>query len=113
MRCELYLALPGLDPFTYSYSKLSIPPLKVARLVAIAEELTVHIAPQKESLPAGYEPRFGDVLRTAEGLRFEVLRQTADEAGVELRGIDQPLIIFVSLKDLDKAFVALEERGER
>lgn len=112
MRCELYLALPGLDPFTYSYSKLSIPPLKIARLVAIAEDLTVNIAPKKDSLPTGYEPRSGDVLRNAEGLRFEVVRRTADEAGVELRGIDQPLVIYVGLKDLDKAFVALEERGE-
>ena len=111
-RCELYLALPELEPFTYSYSSYAVVPLKVSRLVTIAEDLTVHILPQKEELPAGYEPRPGDVLRTAEGLRFRVLRRTADEVGIELEGIGQPLLIYVGLFDLDKAFVALEERGE-
>ncbi len=113
MRCELYLALPELEPFTYAWSSYAIAPLKVSRIVAIAEELTVHVASRMEELPAGYEPRPGDVLRTAEGLRFRVLRRTADGIGVELEGIDQPLVIYVGLFDLDKAFVALEERERR
>ena len=110
-RCEVYLALPELDePLRYELSTYDIPPLPIARIIQVAEDLADFARPitEEERLPEDYEPRYGDVLRTAEGLRFQVLRLTVDEKGVELQGIDQPTRIYVALEDLAAAFTAIE-----
>lgn len=112
-RCEIFLVLPELaEPLRYELSTYDVPPLAISRIIHVAEELANHVRPvtQEERLSDDYEPQFGDVLRTAEGLRFRVLRLTADETGVELEGIDQPLRIFVAVEDMATAFVAIELR---
>ena len=115
-RCLLRLALPEMDePVEYEHSSFDIPPLAISRLIHVAEELAQYARPAEEEgggVPKGYEPRFGDVLRTAEGHRFKVLWLTSDEKGVELEGIDQPLRIFVALSEISTAFVALEENQD-
>lgn len=116
-RCRVRLDLPELaEPVEYELSSFDVPPLAISRLIHIAEELAKYVRPVAEEptgIPAGYEPKFGDVLRTAEGLRFKVLRLTSDKRGVELEGIDQPLRIYVALTELSQAFVVLEERDDR
>lgn len=110
-QCEVFLALPEhAEPLRYRFSTFDIPPLAISRIVHVAEELAEHVRPMEEveRLAEDYEPRFGDVLRTAEGLRFRVLRLTVDEKGVELEGLDQPLRIYVALEDLPQAFEAIE-----
>ncbi len=114
-RCEVFLALPELEePLRYRYSSYSVPPLRISRIVHVAEELAEHVRPveRRERLSADYEPRSGDVLRTAEGTLFEVLWLTADGKGVELQGVEQPVRLFVALDDLPSAFVALEKRED-
>lgn len=115
-RCRLRLDLPDqVEPIEYELSSLDVPPLAISRLIHIAEELAQYVRPaakEPAGLPADYEPRFGDVLRTAEGLRFEVLRLTSDRRGVELQGIDQPLRIYVALSEISEAFVALEQHRD-
>lgn len=111
--CEVFLALPELEePLTYRYTSYDVPPLRLSRIVHVADELAEYARPveREQRLPADYEPRTGDVLRTAEGNLFEVLRRTADGRGVELQGVEQPLRLFVALDDLATAFVAIEER---
>lgn len=114
-RCEVYLALPEIDePLRYELSTYDIPPLPIARIIQVAEDLADFALPasEEERLPADYKPRFGDVLRTAEGLRFQVLRLTVDQKGVELQGIDQPMRIYVALDDLATAFTAIEHQED-
>lgn len=114
-RCEMRLDLPGEKPFAYRFTSLDIPPLRVGRLVLFADELAETVRPLDplERLPDGYEPFVGDVLRTAEGLLFEVKRPTADETGVECQGVDQPITMFVKFEDLRTNFVALEKASPR
>lgn len=111
-RCEVRLDLPEFSkPVDYELSAFDIPPLGVARIIQIAEELAQYVRPAEKApagIPADYEPQYGDVLTTAEGYRYEVLRLTSDERGVELQGLDQPLRIYVAKTEISEAFVSLE-----
>lgn len=114
-KCEIRLALPGAEPLTRRFTAYEIPPLQVVRLINVAESLAedTRLPDSPQRLPVGYEPQRGDVLRTAEGERFEVIGLTSDDAAVELQGLDSPLRIYVARDDLDEAFAALEAPGDR
>jgi len=114
-RCEIVIALPERRRRTLRFSPSEIPPLQVAALGLVAEDLASFTRPPvpQERLPADYEPRPGDVLRGADGQLFEVLRFTADERGIELQGVDSPLRIFVGLEQLGEAFVGVEKLAKR
>jgi hypothetical protein len=64
-------------------------------------------------MPAGYEPRPGDVLRRHDGELYEVITLTADRQGVELQGVEQPLTLFVARSELVGEFVELVRRRAR
>lgn len=113
--CEIYLALPEVEkPLRYEFTSYDIPPLQISRIIHIAEELAKYVRPTElgERLPKNYVPQFGDVLRSPQGIRFQVLRLTVDQRGVELQGIEQPLRIYVALEDLEEAFVAVETSND-
>ncbi len=114
-RCELHLALAGAAAWSHVFSPYEIPPLVVSGLIHVAEDLAALTRSPKppERLAADYRPQQGDVLRTANGERFEVVRWTLDRRGVELMGLDSPVQIFVALDDLDEAFVAREGEAGR
>jgi hypothetical protein len=114
-RCEIVIALPDRRRRTLRFSPSEIPPLQVAALGLVADDLASFTRPPvpEEHLPADYEPRPGDVLRGADGQLFEVLRFTADKRGIELQGVDSPLRIFVGLEQLGEAFVGVEELAQR
>ncbi len=112
-RCELHLELPGAEPARLSLSRYQIPTLAVTRLVNIAEDLADYTRPldPPERLPAGYEPRHGDVLRTAEGDRYRVVGLTSDGKGLEVESLDAPIRVFYRLEDLNEVFTALVKRA--
>jgi hypothetical protein len=62
------------------------------------------------SLPDGYRPRRGDVLRRVDETLFEVVGFTSDGKGVELQGVDQPLTLYLAPEDLHTLFTALVDR---
>ncbi len=113
--CEIHLALPGAEPQTYASSTYEIPPLVVAALIHVAEDLADFTRPPEltERLPQGYRPRPGDVLLNARGGRFRVVDLTSDELGVELEELGTPVMIVVSVAELSEMFSALEEPGGR
>lgn len=113
-QCEIKLELPDLEALEFRFDGYEIPPLAVSRLVHLAENLAETTRPldSPERLPHDYEPRRGDILVTAEGQRFKVLRRTTDGRAVELQGIDQPLRIFVPLEEMSEAFSSRVEPGE-
>ncbi len=113
--CEIRLALAGAEPVSYAFSAYDVPPLVVAGLIHIAEDLAAYTRPpdRSERLPEGYRPRPGHVLRTADGRRFRVMALTGDELGAELAEIDSPVMIYLPIKQLGDMFSALEEPAGR
>jgi len=105
---------PHSSPLTYRFGRYDSLGLQLSRVVAIAEELAVvgrarHV---QRAFPPGYRPRPGDVLLRFDGERFEVVRETAEGAGVEVRGFDSPLVLYLRVEDLSAEFVGLEGRQE-
>ncbi len=114
-RCELRLQLPGKDLQTYHFGQYDPLSLNLSHVVHIAQELEkkVTIVKEADDLPAGYEPRPGDVLKHAgDGNRFRVVSFTSDNKGVELEGIDQPIELYVPKDQIRKKFTALLSREE-
>lgn len=111
-RCVLELHLPDRPEQRYVFGRYDSLPLNLSRVVAIARELGDHADPRagEEHLPAGYEPRRGDVLRRADGALFEIISFTVDDKGVELRGKTVPLTVYLLHDELSREFVALVSR---
>jgi hypothetical protein len=114
--CELRLQIPGRDLQIYQFGHFEPLPLNLSHVVHIAEELEkkVPVVKEKDEIPAGYEPRPGDVLkRSGDGARFRVMAFTGDGKGIELEGIDQPIEIYIGKDQVRKKFIALVSRESR
>ena len=113
-RCELRLQLPGRPLQTYRFGHYDPLPLNLSRVVHIAEELgeKVPVVKDKEELPADYEPRPGDVLkRVGDGALFRIVAFTGDGKGVELRGVDLPLEVYIPRDQIRQSFTTLASRA--
>lgn len=112
-RCVLELperraaaSTPGGAPWRFRFSRYGTLPLPLSRVVRIAEEVgAVAEGDRGPGLPEGYQPARGDVLERGDGARFRVVNLTGDGKGVELRGLDSPLTIYVPLEELAGEFV--------
>lgn len=114
-RCEVELKLPDSPPFRYRFGQFEVPPLEVARLVQIAEDLAALTRPLDpiHRLSPDYEPQPGDILIDGEGGRFVVIGLTADGDGVEVESLAEPLRIFHPISLLPNLFVSFEPRSRR
>ncbi len=111
-RCSLWLELPESAPRVLRFGRLDTLPLPLARLLAVVDDLLLEVerrAPRSR-LPADYEPRPGDRLLRVDGSRFEVVAFTSDGKGVELLGLDVPLVIYLPREALADEFEQLLER---
>ncbi|HSL81869.1 MAG TPA: hypothetical protein VLF66_03785 [Thermoanaerobaculia bacterium] len=103
-------AAGGATP-AYRFSRYGSLPLALSRVVALAMELTeVAEGERAPGLPPGYEPRRGDVLVRTDGARFRVVELTADGKGVELEGLEQPLVLYLAPDAIPEVFVAVDSR---
>jgi hypothetical protein len=112
-RCELRLQLSGKRLQTYRFGHYDPLPLNLSRVVRIAQELVekVPITKDKDELPAGYDPRPGDVVkRVGDGALFRVIAFTGDGKGVELQGVDLPLQVYVPRDQIRNNFTELVSR---
>lgn len=111
-RCTMRLKLADVPPLRFDWGAYEVPPLGLARLVEIADELAAFTREPAlpERLPAHYVARPGDVLRRPDGSRARVVRRTDDGGGIELENLDQPTRVFYRLEDLRQVFVAVEFR---
>lgn len=112
-RCALELALPGRRTRRFTLDAYTPPSLALSRVMAVVRELAARVeedAPSGRRLPAGYEPRPGDLLERLDGVLYRVIGTTADGKGLELQGADQPFTLFVRVEDLRREFVALVDR---
>ncbi|HUO86018.1 MAG TPA: hypothetical protein VM617_01400 [Thermoanaerobaculia bacterium] len=100
----------------FRYGHLDSLSLSLSRVVGRIDVLVAGVVEGAAagSLPAGYRPRTGDVLRRADGVLFRVVRATADLEGMprgwELQGVVQPLAVYVVESDLPREFVELVSR---
>ena len=115
-RCRLELdlgdAAQGRPARAFEFGRYDSLPLTLSRVVRVAEDIGSRADPRSgaEQLPPGYEPRPGDVLRRADGALFEIRAFTADQLGVELVGLREPLTLYLPKGELRGEFVALERR---
>jgi len=101
-------------PLHYRFSRYSPLPLALSRVVRIAEDLIAEVdkAP-KNRLPEDYEPRPGDILERSDGVLFEVVDFTVDKKGVELTGVEAPLVLYLPPTALRERFVRVVSRGDK
>ncbi|HWM90577.1 MAG TPA: hypothetical protein VN493_07405 [Thermoanaerobaculia bacterium] len=111
-KCELHLQLPDQKPESFRFGRYDALPLNLSRVLRVAEDLAAEVQDLRgvEELPVDYVPRQYDVLKRRDGHRYKILRFTADNNGVELQGIDQPIALFVLREEMRREFVALLSR---
>jgi len=110
--CELTLELEDGRLQDFRFGRFDSVDLALSHIVQIAGEITAWA--EKEvvvtDFPKDYRPKPGDVLKRKDGILFEVVALTSDKRGVELRGLEQPLVIYVLGEELIGEFVAVVER---
>ena len=112
-RCELRLQLPGQELQTWRFGQFDPLQLNLHQVVNIAKELgdKVEIVKEKNELPVDYRPQPGDVLKRAgDGALFRIVTFTLDKKGIELRGVDLPLEMYVLVEQVRQSFVELVSR---
>jgi hypothetical protein len=111
-QCSLTIEIDGQDRLHYRFSKIESQSLDLANRLVIADELLAEARARDSGagFPRGYVPRSGDILLSRDGARFRVERYTADGRGVEISGIDSPLLIYIEAGAVTSEFVSLEER---
>ncbi|HEV8241144.1 MAG TPA: hypothetical protein VGS57_17395 [Thermoanaerobaculia bacterium] len=107
--CTFHLTLDGAPERLLSFSRYDSLPLQLAAVVRVADEVAAKTRATTE-LPAGYHARVGDVLRRADGVLFAVMGFTSDGVGIELEGVEQPLVVYVRPEDVPSQFEALVSR---
>lgn len=110
--CELTLDLDQGAEQVFRFGRFDSLSLALSRVVAVADEIDAWAAEEvvATDFPSDYRPRPGDVLERKDGVLFEVIALTSDRRGVELWGVDQPLVVYVLLEEVVGEFVSLVER---
>ncbi|HBL29743.1 MAG TPA: hypothetical protein DD490_23145 [Acidobacteria bacterium] len=113
-RCLLALDLPDKEPLVLHFGRYDTLPLSLSRLLAVSQDLAAKVTTLEgvDRLPEDYEPRLDDVLRRVDGNLYRVASFTVDGKGVELRGVVQPVALYVRRDELRKEFNALVSRPE-
>lgn len=114
-RCRLSIHLPGKYPEEYEVGRFDSLSLSLQRAVALGEELVGRVdtstpAEGTTRLPPDYRPEVGDELRRPDGSWFRVDGYTADGSGLELSGIEVPLVLYIATANLGLEFVELRRR---
>ncbi len=107
-RCVLEVELDG-QRRRFQYAALGTFSISLGSVLARVEDLSLRVrqASAQTSLPNGYEPQVGDWLEHRHGGIFEVRGTTGDDKGVELMGVDQPIVLYVERANLKREFARL------
>jgi hypothetical protein len=111
-KCMLALELPDRPVEVFHFGRYDTLPLALSEIVRVARDVAAKVPDiqQDEQLPAGYEPRLGDVLKRIDGNLYKVHGITDDQKGVDLQGLVQPVTIYMRVANLRREFVALVSR---
>ncbi|MGE0639184.1 MAG: hypothetical protein AB7G12_09115 [Thermoanaerobaculia bacterium] len=112
-RCDLEVGFSDGGRRSFRYGRLDTHQLAFASFLRLVDELAGIVSERAETstLPADYTPRRGDVLLRRDGVAFEVVGFTVVGEGVELRGVVDPLTIYIAKSDLRSLFDRLERSG--
>ncbi len=112
-QCLLRLELTSGQIDEYRFPRIAVLSLALGRVLAVLDDLTL-LAEQRyrlsSGLPISYQPRAGDVLLKSDGSRYRIVRVTAEGAGVEIIGLESPLVLYLPKDGVRGAFVAIESR---
>jgi hypothetical protein len=115
-KCTLDLLPRGLDPDAterFRVSRYQSLSLALSRVMALADELSEHVlSVAGPGLPLDYVPARGDRLARPDGVVFEVVRRTGDGTGLEMRGVDVPLTVYIPIGQVREVYATLVERGD-
>lgn len=111
--CEIHLGLDD-EVATYGFGRFDSLPLSLSRLNIVIDDMLLLIQQRAPTfgLPPSYSPRRGDILVRGDGALFHVVGLTSNKKGVELRGVDEPLTLFVALESLHESFISVKEISE-
>lgn len=111
-RCVFAMELPEDELRTYSFHRFDTLPLELSRLIRIGEDLLeqAELGLRTSNFPINYSPEAGDVLERLDGHHFRVVNFSEDQQGVELHGIDQPLVLYIRRGNLLQEFGSLVSR---
>ena len=114
-QCDLRLALAGRPEKSFHFGRYDSLPLALSRVLKVVEDCAGKVGgvQAKEHLPEGYAPQPGDVLKRADGQLFELVAFTPDNKGIELRGVEQPLTLYVLRVEMGREFSALVRRAHK
>ena len=97
----------------YRFTRIVALPLALGRLLTVVDDLS-SLAEERQRLATGllpsYRPRVGDVLIKADGSRYRIVRVTAERGGVEILGLESPLVLYLPKEGVRGEFVAIESR---
>jgi len=112
-QCQLRLAISDAEPTEYRFSRVESLSLDLANRLTVVDEMLAltRIRDRGMSFPHGYVPQAGDVLVRKDGSRFRIERYTADGRGLEITGIDEPLVLYIEATQVTGEFSGLEERA--
>lgn len=112
-QCLLRLELESGEVREYRFARIAALPLALNRLIVVLDDL-VSLVETRVRLASGlsvsYEPRVGDVLVKRDGSRFRVARVTADGGGVEIMGLEAPLVEYLAIEAVRVEFHKIESR---
>lgn len=111
--CRYELSLPEVAARVFTFGRYDSLSLQLSRLLRVAEDLAGKVDPRsrEKHLPAGYEPKPGDILVRVDGEEFRIVGETADKRGLELIGVRQPLTLYIPKGQLANEFVELVSRA--
>lgn len=112
-QCLLRLELTSGRLSEYRFPRMAALPLSLGRLLSVLDELVL-LSEERQRLAGGltsaYSPRVGDILVKADGSRHRIVRMTADSGGVEIIGLESPLVLYLPIDGVAAEFVAIESR---
>ncbi len=116
--CTFTLDLPGEDTQVFTFRRLDALSLPLQKALSVAITTLGMIdrtrpPSSRSDLPRGYIPQIGDVLVAADGREFRVHGFTTGNVAVELIGVEQPVVLYVSVTDLGGVFISRRDDPSR
>lgn len=111
--CRYEIELTPGEPQAFEFQRLDALALPLQKSLSVAITALGMIDRTRPSntrgkLSSDFVPERGDVLVAIDGRRFRVSGFTTDRTGVELVGVEQPVVLFAPVADLHSMFLSRE-----
>lgn len=111
--CRYEVQLTDDEPQVFEFERLDALPLPLQKSLSVAITALGMIDRTRPSNTRGklardFVPERGDILVAIDGRKFRVSGFTTDRTGVELVGVEQPVVLFAPVADLHAMFLSRE-----